>query len=224
MTRMLLTAVGLLTVISFAPATADARSCCYGYRVKYYRVHPHYKVVRPAPRPARWALGLRLTAMSTDQMISDEAVVLGGLGGHLRYRGYRWGVELAVDGLGAEFVGGKIQRVSVPIQGSAMLYLIPEGVINLYLVGGMRIVPTFISWNYPTVQDDQHFTEFGLHGGLGADLNLGRYVALNADLRFFGVLRGDEDPAGSYYAEVDEAIVPSDSTGLQFTAGISFRF
>ncbi len=128
MKRFLLAAVGLITAISFAPAIADARSCCYGYRVKYYRVHPHYKVVRPAPRPARWALGLRLTAMSTDQMIADEAVVLGGLGGHLRYRGYRWGVELAVDGVGAEFVGGKIQRVSVPIQGSALLYLIPEGV------------------------------------------------------------------------------------------------
>jgi opacity protein-like surface antigen len=224
MKRFLLAAVGLITAISFAPAIADARSCCYGYRVKYYRVHPHYKVVRPAPRPARWALGLRLTAMSTDQMIADEAVVLGGLGGHLRYRGYRWGVELAVDGVGAEFVGGKIQRVSVPIQGSALLYLIPEGVFNLYLVGGMRIVPTFISWNYPNVQDEQHFTEFGLHGGLGVDLNLGRRVALNADMRFFGVLRGDEDPAGAYYAEVDEGIVPSDSTGLQFSAGVSFRF
>jgi hypothetical protein len=224
MKRFLLTVVGLVTAISFAPSTADARSCCYGYRVKYYRVHPHYQVMRPAPRPARWALGLRLTAMSTDQMIADEAVVLGGLGGHLRYRGYRWGVELAVDGLGAEFVGGKIQRVSVPIQASALLYLIPEGVFNLYLVGGMRIVPTFISWNYPTVQDNQQFTEFGLHGGVGADLNLGRHVALNADMRFFGVLRGDEDPAGAYYAEVDDGIVPSDSTGLQFTAGISFRF
>jgi hypothetical protein len=223
MKHLLLATVGLITTVTLMPE-AEARRCCYGYRVRYYRVHPHYHVMRPAPRPPRWALGLHLSGMSTDQMIGDEAVMLGGLGGHLRFRGYRWGVELAVDGMGAEFAEGKIQRVSVPIQGSALLYLIPEGVFNLYLIGGMRVVPTVISWNYPNVQDDQNFTEFGLHGGIGADLNLGRFVALTADMRFFGVLRSDEEPAGSFYSEVEEGILPSDTTGLQFNVGISFRF
>jgi hypothetical protein len=222
-------ATGVATLLLLLPE-AQAR-CCYGYRVRYYRVHPQYHVMHRAPSPPRWALGLHMTGLTTDQMFADEAVVLGGLGGHLRYRGYRWGAELALDVVGNEFLDGKIKRVSMPIQASALLYLVPEGVFNLYLIGGMRVVPTFISWDYPTLRDDQDFAEFGLHGGIGADLNLGRWVALTADIRVFGVLRGDGDPAGSYYSEVGEtpydqgvAVVPSDSTGLQFNLGISFRF
>jgi hypothetical protein len=203
---------------------ADARRCCYGYRVRYYRVHPNYHVVRRAPPPPRWALGLHLTGLSTDQMLDDEAVVLGGIGGHLRWRTYRWGAELAIDGLGAEFLDGRISRVSVPIQASGLLYVVPEGVFNLYLIGGMRVVPTVIRWNYPDLQTDQEFAEFGFHGGIGADLNLGYHFALTADLRFFGVVRADSEPAGSYYSDVEPAILPEKSTGMQFNLGVSFRF
>lgn len=211
------------TLVALAPRPAEAR-CCYGYRVRYYRVHPHYHVMYRAPSPPRWALGLHMSGMTTDQMIDDEAVVLGGLGGHLRFRGYRWGFELAVDGMGKEFLDGRITRVSVPIQASAMLYLIPEGMFNLWLIGGSRVVPTVIRWDYPDLKTDQQFTEFGLHGGIGADLNLGRHFAITADLRFFGVIRADSEPAGEYYTDAEPAILPKDSTGLQFNLGASVRF
>jgi len=218
---MVLLPVGLLLWTS----TAEARSCCYGYRAQYYRVHPHYQVVRPVPPPApRWALGLHLSTFGTDQMIGDDPVVLGGMGGHLRYRGYRWGTELAVDVMGSEFAEGQITRVSFPIQASALLYLVPEGMFNLYLIGGMRVVPSIVKWDYPSLQDEQNFTEFGFHGGLGADLNIGRHFAITADLRFFGVFRANDKPAGAFYEDVEPAIMPGDSTGLQFNLGASIRF
>jgi len=223
MNRFAVALVVLSTALAL-PAVANARPCCYGYRVTYYRVHPNYHVVHRAPSPPRWSLGLHLAGMSTDQMFDDEAVVLGGLGGHLRYRSYRWGAELAIDGLGGEFLDGRISRVSIPIQASALLYLVPEGVFNLYLIGGMRVQPTVIRWNYPDLKTDQEFAEFGLHGGIGADLNLGPYFALTADLRVFGVMRADGEPAGSYYTDAEPAVLPKDSTGLQLNLGASFRF
>lgn len=215
------------TTLSLVPRDAEARCCYhYRYRVKYYRVHPNYKVLRRAPAPPRWTLGLQVTGMNTDQMLADEGVVLGGMGGHLRYRGYRWGAELAVDVLGADFLDGQITRVSVPIQASALLYLVPEGVFNLYLLGGPRIQPTVITWDYPGLSGDQTFAEFGVHGGLGADLNLGRRFVISADVRFFGVLRS-EARDGAHYAGLEDGqmgVLPSDSTGLQFRLGAGFRF
>lgn len=225
MKRTLLTGlITLATLLAYAPG-AEARPCCYGYRVQYYRVHPHYNVLHRAPSPPRWAVGLHLTGMGTDQMFANEPVVLGGIGGHLRFRGYRWGGELAISALGAEFLHGRISRVSVPIQASALLYLIPEGVFNLYLLGGFRVQPTVITLDYPQVHDEQGFAEFGFQGGLGADINLGHWVALTGDLRFFGVMRSDANPSGEYYAGIEEAaLLPSDSTGVQFNLGVSFRF
>lgn len=225
MKRSLLVALAFITgTVGLSTAAQAQRSCCYGYRVRYYRAHPHYQVLRRAPAPPRWSLGLHLSAMSTDQMIADEAVVLGGLGGHLRYRTYRWGAELAIAGLGGDFIDGKISRVSIPMQASALLYLVPEGMFNLYLIGGMRVQPTVIRWNYPDLKTDQEFTEFGLHGGIGADLNLGHHFALTADLRVFGVMRADSEPAGAYYTDMEPAVLPKDSTGLQFNLGCNFRF
>ena len=224
MSRFAILLAVLSTTICALPE-AEAQPCCHGYRVQYYRVHPHYhRLHRAPPQAPRWALGLHLTGLSTNQMFDDEPVVLGGAGGHLRWRTYRWGAELAVDAVGGEFVDGHISRVSVPIQASGLLYLVPEGRFNLYFVGGVRVVPTVIRWDYQNVKETQEFAEFGLHGGIGADLNLGPHVALTADLRIFGVLRADDEPAGAHYADAEPAVLPGDSTGVQLNLGVNFRF
>ena len=207
----------LTATLAYIPV-ADAGCCRRPYRSKFW-----YLQRRPPP-PPKWSLGMHLTGLSPNQNLGDEGVVLGGVGGHLRYRGYRWGAELALDVVGGEFAEGHVQRLSVPMQASAMLFLLPEGTFNLYLLGGLRVVPSQITWNYSEVQGHQDFVEFGFHGGAGADLNLGRHFALNADLRAFGVMRSDSGPAGSYYAGADNAIVPDKSVGLQFNLGASFRF
>ena len=215
--RLLSLAIIAATSLS-SISIAEAGCCRAGYHSKFW-----YLQRRPPP-PPRWAVGLHLSGLSTNQMLADEPVVLGGVGGHLRYRGYRWGGELALDVLGGDFVEGKVQRISMPVQASAMFYILPDGAFNLYLLGGFRVVPTQITWNYPDVQAIQDFTEFGFHGGAGGDLKLGRRFALTADVRIFGVMRGDIAAAGSYYADAQNAIMPEKSVGLQFNLGASVRF
>ena len=215
--RLLLTFAILFTSLGYLPQ-AEARCCNAGYHSKFW-----YLQRRPPP-PPKWALGLHITALGTNQMLADEPIVLGGVGGHVRYRGYRWGGELALDVLGSDFVDGHIQRISMPIQASAMFYVLPDGAFNLYLIGGFRVVPTQITWDYSELQAVQDFTEFGFHGGAGGELHLGRHFSLTADLRLYGVMRSDVGPAGSYYTEVQNAIMPEKSVGLQFNMGASVRF
>lgn len=223
--KRLLAASIILTGLTLASTANAYPYCCYGYGVRYYRVQPYYQYVYPAPPPApRWSLGLHATGVTTNQMFDKDAVVLGGAGGHLRFRGYRWAGELAADVLGGSYVDSQITRISVPIQFSALLYLIPEGVFNLYLVGGFRVQPTHMTLDFPNLHREQNFAEFGFHGGIGAEISLSYSFALTADVRFFGLIRDDNNPAGKFYDGVDAGIVPRDTIGLQFSAGVSFRF
>lgn len=208
---------------------AQAQPCCYR-PVRVYRVQPVYSVRQLPPRPLyyrplQWSAGLHLTGVTTNQKLGEEGVALGGVGGHLRYRGYRFGAELSMDVMGNKFLDGGVQRVSVPLQASALLYLIPHGVFNLYLLGGAQVVISHVQWDLPNLSADQTFTQFGLHGGVGAELNLTRELALTADLRFFGLIRNDGGDDGQYYQGIDkEAVVPRKSAGAQLNLGVQVRF
>ncbi len=215
--RLLVASIIVISSFAYLPQ-AEARCCRAGYKSKFW-----YLQRRPPP-PPKWAVGLHVTGLSRNQTLGDDAVAMGGVGGHVRYRGYRWGGELSLDVLGNDFANGHVQRVSMPIQASALFYVLPDGAFNLYLLGGFRVVPTQITWDYPEVQDVQDFTEFGFHGGAGADLHLGRHFSLTADMRLYGVMRSDVGPAGSFYTEADNAIMPDKSVGLQFNLGASVRF
>jgi hypothetical protein len=162
----------------------------------------------------------------TNQMFGDDSVMMAGAGANLRVRGYRWAGEFAFDALGGSYLDGKVRRSSFPFQASALLYLIPEGVFNLYLLGGFRVQATHVDLDLSNLHRGQTFAEFGLHGGAGADLNLGQRFALTADLRFFGLFRDDSAPAGRYYQgpEGEFGIVTDKSMGLQLNIGAAFRF
>jgi hypothetical protein len=142
-------------------------------------------------------------------------------------RGYRWGAELAADVIGNEFAEGGIRRVSVPLQASGMLYLLPWGRFNLYALAGVRAVPTNVRWDLPNLDVEQSFVEFGGQAGLGAELHLGPRVSLTADVRGFGTVRNNTDPAGAFYEGLPEgqlAPVPARSVGVQASFGASVRF
>ncbi|PID39386.1 MAG: hypothetical protein CSA65_02805 [Proteobacteria bacterium] len=218
-------------LVTLAPAEAAAQ-CCHKETVHVYEYGPVYRVkrlrrvrrVRPW-YPLRWAAGVHLTGVTTNQELNDEGVALGGIGGHLRFRNGRFGSEVAFDVIGNSFLDGGVQRVSVPVQASALLYIIPRGVFNLYLLGGMQLVFTHVEWDLPNLYTDQTFTQFGLHAGVGGELNLGRYVALTADVRFFGLLRSDESGDGTYYQGIDQdAVVPHKVSGAQINLGVLLRF
>jgi hypothetical protein len=223
-TTAALSVLTAFVALTFVVSEAQGQPCCWGYRVRYYRIQPYYHYVYYAPQPPRWSVGLHGTALTTNQMFDNDPVAMGGLGGHIRYRGYRWAGEFAVDVVGGEYLGGQIQRLDVPIQLSALLYLIPEGRFNLYLLGGARVHATHVQIDQRNLHRDQNFAQFGLHGGGGAEIHLGRFVALTGDVRFFGLFRDDNSPSGQYYEGVDDGIVRNKSTGLQFNLGLSFRF
>jgi hypothetical protein len=224
--KRLTLALFALTSILTVTATAEAQyhPCCWGYRVRYYRVQPAYHLLYRAPQPPRWSVGLHATGLTSNQMFNDEPVVLGGLGGHLRYRGYRWGGEVSVAFAGGENLNGAIQRLDVPVQLSALLYLVPEGRFNLFLLGGARVHATRIQMELPNLQESQTFAQFGFHGGAGAEIVLGQAIALTGDVRFYGLLRDDNNPAGRYYEGVEDGLLKKKSVGVQFNFGVNFRF
>ena len=174
--------------------------------------------------PPRWSLGVHATALTTNQRILDEGVYLGGAGAHLRYRDYRWGVELAADVTGSRLLDGGVRRFSVPVQASGLLYLIPRGRFNLFLLGGVRVVATRLRFDLPNLKTEQTFAEFGLQGGVGAELLLSRWVALTGDVRAYGVFRHDSAEPAAYYADVQQAAMPDRSIGVQVNLGVSLRF
>lgn len=222
--RKILLSLSILAAFPLLETTARAHTCCYGYRVRHYRVHPNYQVLRPVRTPPRWSIGVHAVGQSTDQMFGGEGVFLGGMGGHMRLRGYRWGAEIALDGVGGNYLDGQIKRFSVPFSTSAMLYLIPEGRFNLYLIGGIRVAATHMEVDLPNLYGEQDFVQFGFHGGAGAEILLGRSFALTGDVRFIGMILDDNSADGIYYQGVDQGLIPSESTGLQFNLGVSFRF
>lgn len=207
-------------VVAETPARAQ---CCFNWSL--YR---HGRVHRPYPyhaRPLLWSAGLHLTGVSATQRIDGDGVALAGMGAHLRYRTYRFGGEFSMDVMGNDFLDGGVSRVAVPLQVSALLYLLPEGPLNLYLLGGFQVAFTNVEWNLPNLYDEQVFTQFGAQAGVGAELSLGHFFVLTADVRFFGLIRADGGPAGSYYEDIEEeTIVPKKTAGAQLNLGAGFRF
>jgi hypothetical protein len=249
MNKLLIIAIpALLLTLLVTPVNAQSDPCCGHVRVTrvtpfgYFSYDYYHRPVPPPPPPPqvihyshfarphfepppRWSLGLHVAGSGLARAIGEESGGLGGVGFHLRYRHYRWGTELAVDALGNRFLDGTVTRVSLPIQGSALLYLVPRGVFNLYLLAGLRLQPTIMSYKLPNLTDRQTFLEYGAHVGLGAELLLGRHFALTADVRGFGTIRDSVTEPGAYYAGLDQAaVLPDKSLGLQVNLGASIRF
>jgi opacity protein-like surface antigen len=106
----------------------------------------------------------------------------GGFGGaHARLRLLPFlGLEAAAS-IGEASFPQDVTIREVPIQFSALLYLIPFGPLQLYVAGGagyydLHVEPKGLSAH----TDDQ----VGYHGGGGLDLPLGRGLVLNVDGRY----------------------------------------
>jgi hypothetical protein len=223
--RTPIVALSILLSLPLLARPAQAQCCWgYGYRVRYYRVQPYYQYAYYLPPPPRWSLGLHATGMMTNQMFGSDAVMLAGGGMNLRVRGYRWGGEFGVDAMGGSYLDGKVKRVSVPFQVSALLYLIPEGRFNLYLLAGFRVQATHMTMYLTAPGRNQTFGEVGLHGGGGADLALTSSVSLTADVRFFAMFRDDSSPAGTYYDGIRDGMVKDKTLGTQVNLGVAFKF
>jgi hypothetical protein len=94
---------------------------------------------------------------------------------------------------------GDIAVTQYPVQISGLIYPLPSAVVSPYIVGGA-------GWYYSRIGysgalsgfSDQTKHPFGLHGGAGVDLKLGRFT-LDADFRYiFLDSSGTQVPDGDF--------------------------
>lgn len=114
---------------------------------------------------------------------SDQGTWFGGVQARLRM-GY-FAAEASIQFHQNRFQGGDVIVTQYPVQLTAFLYLIPEGPIRPYILGG-------VGWYYTRVDHRGVFAGipdytdhvFGEHLGGGAELFLAPRFSVDADLRY----------------------------------------
>ena len=115
---------------------------------------------------------------------ADRGTWFGGVQARLRLLGIL-AAEAAITFHQNRFENNDIIVTQYPVQLSAMLFIIPEGPIRPYILGG-------VGWYYTRIDfhdglssiDDETDHVFGWHFGAGGELFLGPRVSLNVDVRY----------------------------------------
>lgn len=124
-----------------------------------------------------------------------------------------FGIEASVDARRDRFEGDT-KVWTVPVQLSALIYLIPDGPISPFLLAGP-------GWYYTKVEgpgdfkDTQH--RFGLHAGGGLQWFVSRHVSIDGTYRYLWV-----EEVGSKDAALRDK--KFDDSGHMFTVGLNFHF
>jgi len=154
---------------------------------------------------------------------------LGAVGGWLKARGADHGswfagiqarlnllqffaLELSATWNETEYQDGDVDVTQYPVQLSGLIYPFPSWTFSPYLVvgGGWYYSRLDFSGALAGTPDDTDRT-FGVHGGIGADLKLGK-VVLDADLRYIFL-----DPTSNQIRRWDWNF-------MQITVGLNFPF
>lgn len=142
----------------------------------------------------------------------DRSRQFGGVQARL-HLGRVFGIEASVDARRDRFEGST-KVWTVPVQVSALLYLIPDGPISPFLLAGP-------GWYYTKVEGPGDFNDtqqrFGLHAGGGLQWFLSRHVSIDGTYRYLWV----EDVASKDAALRDKKF---DDSGHMFTVGLNFHF
>ncbi len=141
----------------------------------------------PSPAPPRQldasspALGVGGRAGWFRSDDADETNLYGGA--HVRLRLLpALALEGSIDYRREEFDNGKIAIKSYPVLASALLYLIPSGPIQPYLIGGA-------GWYFNRVEikdgPNDETKRVGAHVGAGLDVPLTSQFVLHGDIRWY---------------------------------------
>jgi hypothetical protein len=147
---------------------------------------------------------------------ADRGSWFGGLRGQLRVLDFL-GVEALAGVHQPKFASGDIAMLEVPVQVSALLFLIPPPFTGVYILGGG-------SYNFNDVDyrgalaplGSEIQTLWGLHAGAGVVLPLGEHVSIVGDGRYNWMMN---DPNFKY--------IPFRGTDFNFwmvTAGLNYHF
>ena len=163
-----------------------------------------------SPAAAQVSFGLGIHGGVVSASDADNTVPTGGAHARLRLLGFL-GLEGAVDYRQEEFSGGLLQVDTVPITLSVLLYPIPVGPLQPYLVGGIGFYLSDI-----TVADgpSNDTSNVGAHLGGGLDIRLGSSWALHGDVRY--VIR-ELDTNGLGVSSLD-------ADGWQVQVGLTYYF
>jgi len=112
-----------------------------------------------------------------------------------------------------EYEDGDVKVTQYPVQVTALLYILHEGPIRPYVLGG-------VGWYYTRVDYSGLFSafsdstdhNFGAHLGVGADLMLGARTSLDVDVRYI------------FLNPSSEQIKDQDFNYWQITFGLNFFF
>jgi len=112
------------------------------------------------------------------------------------------------------YADGDVIVTQYPLQLTAFLYIIPEGPIRPYILGGVGWYYTRVDYRdtLSLIKDEtDHF--FGVHLGAGAELMLGPRTSLDADVRYIFV-----------NASTEQVVEDHDFNYWQITFGLNFYF
>ena len=257
---------GLLFGLAALMALPESASAQYYPPPPYYRVYrrrvivvrppppPPQRLVVVQPRPVQPAprreyqsdllgIGVRVSGIALDGQklgLRDfENPAMGGVGVQLRSRVTKWfGLELSADFLFNNQQQEGYKQRTIPVMLSGIVYLFPTSSINPYLLAGVGV--HFTNLSYLDGAFEHNMLEFAAQAGLGVQVKFGRHFAIHADVRFVSVYKNldsvtyvsnqclSSKAAGRPgFCEGLSALNPDEdkwNIGIQFGAGATYFF
>jgi opacity protein-like surface antigen len=164
----------------------------------------------PPGSPARFSLGGQAGYLKARH--ADKGTWFGGAQARLHFLDFL-AAEASITFHNNNFDNGDVRVTQYPVQLSAMLYILSEGPVQPYILGGVGWYYTHIEYRGAfSIYQDKTDNIFGEHLGAGVELILGPSVSIDADLRYI-FLNPNNDKVGD-----------RDFDYWQFTVGLNFLF
>jgi opacity protein-like surface antigen len=184
----------------------------------------------PSPAAAQdgFGIGMRFAMVKADAHVETDAVRF--TGGQLRLgMSKRTTLELSMDFKTLKTPGEALRTKDRPIQVSLLLYPV-KSAFAPYLLGGVGWYRREVQlMDGDSVVSSESTTEFGYHGGFGAQIGLGKHAAIHGDYRYTGLhFGGDKNTTANLSDRSSLLPVPSGLLpgykGSMWTAGFTVYF
>lgn len=182
----------------------------------------------PAAAQGGFGVGMRFAMVRDDAHVDSDAVRF--TGGQVRLgMSKRTALELSMDFKTLDIPGDTIRTKDRPFQVSLLLYPV-KSAFAPYLLGGVGWYKREVQvMDGDTVVSSASTTEFGYHGGFGAQIGLGKHAAIHGDYRYTGLHFGKDNSTAANLSDRSSLLpVPSGLLpgykGSMWTAGFTVYF